>query len=65
MTSYSTLTVVMLATMRAPANSYMQAVDFLSGRLGASINLHWDKTITRITGGKLEPTLDDMFPNSM
>ena len=41
----------MLAAVRAPANSYMQAVDFLSGRLGASVNLlgqdhyqdHWSE----------------------
>lgn len=64
MTSYSTQTAIMLATVHASANSYMLAVDFLSGRLGASVNLHWDPTITRTTGVKMEPALDCMLPNT-
>lgn len=51
----------MLATARAPANSDTEAVDFLSRRLGANVNPHWDETMTGITGVKMEP----MFPTAM
>lgn len=41
---------------------YMEAVDFLSEGLGASVGLRWGETITRISGVKMEPALDSMYP---